>query len=118
MFLIEREQIVESKSIVTGHEVDALFWGSTLSRVDIRASNQSLLQVDHCVSIGLEETPNIITEAAVPIFPAISTEDPYQVEATRIPGLRNQFFAREHRIGIDFPKNRSVIDGLSMLVSG
>ena len=69
------------------------------------------------ILIPFDEATDFITEFPVPFLPLILPKATDLVQTTRVPGFGNQFGAGQHRIGIDFPKDRWVHHRLTGVVA-
>jgi hypothetical protein len=71
VFLIVRDEIIKSESVVTCHKIDALLRLSGLVTIDFVTAKQTVSETLHRPVVGPQEAPYIITKVSIPLLPAI-----------------------------------------------
>src|SRR6185503_11433253 len=85
VLVVVRDEIVEGEPVVTRHEVDALLGLALLVAVQGRAPEQAVGQPFDRAVLPAKEAADVVAEASVPLFPAVTDEAAHLVEAGRIP---------------------------------
>src|SRR6185436_18776751 len=100
------DRVVERELVVARDEVDRLLGLAVEPGVDVGARQKAFRDGPDLAGIALDERPNVVAEAAVPLDPAIAGERTHLVQAGRVPGLRDQLRAGQDRVGLDVPDDR------------
>jgi hypothetical protein len=111
------DQVVEGKSVMASHEIDAHLSLALLMPVDLRTAEQPVRDLRHRARIPSKEAADIVPEPPVPFPPVIPAEASHLVQTGRIPRLGDHFRARQHGIGFDVPEHRRVEDGLARRIA-
>src|SRR5262249_42882460 len=90
---VVRDEIIESKPIVTGHEIDALLGLALFVAVNIGTAQKPRGQRGDRTRVRLKKMPQIVTESAVPFLPGVSDEASDLIEPGGIPRFRDQLRA-------------------------
>src|SRR5579883_678950 len=106
VFVVIRDQIVESEAVVTSHEIDAVDRQLTAGLVQVGTARQPRSDGSDHTGIAFEEAPDVIAEAAVPLGPAVSGKMADLVETGGVPGLGNDFRIGQVFIELDLPDDR------------
>src|SRR6516165_8786342 len=85
VLLVVGNQVIQGKSVVTGHEVDALFGLALLVTIHFMAAEQAIGEMPHCPWFGAKETAHIIAKPPIPFFPAVSNKTAYLIQAGGVP---------------------------------
>src|SRR5262249_61720129 len=91
---------------MTRHKVNTLLSLTFFMTVNCRAAEQAVGKASSDTVLSPKKTTNIISELSVPFFPTISDEAAHLVQATGVPGFRNEFGPGEDRVGFNVPQHR------------
>ena len=76
VFLVVRDQIIQCKTVVAGHEIDALLGLALLVAINLWTADHPVRHSPHRTGLAAEEVTNIVAETAVPLFPGVSHKAP------------------------------------------
>src|SRR5882724_4351524 len=112
------DEIVQGEAVVTGHEVDALFWLPPSVAVDLGAAEQAVGEASGRALLPPEEAACVVTEPSIPLLPAIAPEAAHLVEPRRIPRLGDELGAGQPGIRLNVPQYGRVGHDLARRVAG
>ena len=74
VFVVVRDQIIESKAVMAGYKIDALLGLAFLMTVNVGTAQQPGGHAGHGAVIAPQKTPDIVAESAVPLLPSVAHE--------------------------------------------
>ena len=99
MLAVVGDQVAQSKTIVTGNEVDAVIRRPPAALVEVGAAAQASGQGGDQPVFAAQEAADVIAEMTVPFRPAPpGREAPHLVEPGGVPGLGDQLGVGQDRI--------------------
>src|SRR5919106_4235882 len=102
---------------MTRHIVNALLSLAFFMTVNCGTAQQAVSKASNKAVFATEKTPNIVSEPPIPLLPTIADEAAYLVKAGRIPRLRDELGAGEHRIRFNVPQYRRVRGQFASLIA-
>ena len=69
VLVVVRDQVVEGKAVMAGHEIDALLGFALLVTVNVGAAQDPCGHAGHRAVVASQETPHVVAEPAVPLLP-------------------------------------------------
>src|SRR6185369_2440534 len=106
---VVRDEVVERKPVVAGHEVDASLGPPRFATEDVGAGEETVREFCDCSVVALHKAAYVVTKLSVPFLPGVADKAADLIETRGVPGLGDQLRPGKHRVGLYVPDDRRVL---------
>src|SRR4030095_1791672 len=108
MLFIVRNEIVESKSVVTCYEVHACLCFALFVAIDLVPAKQPVRETAQRAMVTAEEAPYVITKVSIPLLPAVSNKTANLVQSGGVPRFSDHLCPSKIWIRFNIPEDRGI----------
>ena len=98
VFVIVRDEVVESEPVMACYKINALFSLTLFMTVNCRAAKQSVRKVSDRIVFSAKEASDIVSKSTIPLLPTISDKAANLIQPRRVPGFRDELGPSQLRV--------------------